>query len=97
MYGTRHKVLEISPDLKNDLPKIVAAYDEPFPDPSARPSSLISREARKYVKVVLTGDGGAEVFGRYRRHRAISLLSRYSLLFSFQIVLGLGMLLFIDS
>lgn len=74
-YGTKHHILQIKPDIKNDLETIVRAYDEPFADPSAIPSYLISREARKHVTVVLNGDGGDELFGGYRRHRAISLLA----------------------
>jgi asparagine synthase (glutamine-hydrolysing) len=81
-YGTRHHVLQVTTDLENDLPKVVAAYDDPFSDPSAIPTYLISREARRHVKVVINGDGGDEVFAGYRRHRAIFLFSRYRSLFS---------------
>jgi asparagine synthase (glutamine-hydrolysing) len=48
---------------------VLDQFDQPFGDSSAIPSYLLSREVRKYVKVVLAGDGGDEMFGGYRRFR----------------------------
>lgn len=51
-------------------------YDEPYADTSAYPSFLVAQFAKKEVKVVLTGDGGDEVFGGYGRYRNALNISR---------------------
>jgi asparagine synthase (glutamine-hydrolysing) len=75
-YGTDHHEIVIRPDVVSVLPRIVQAYDEPFADPSTIPSFYISEYASKFVKVILTGDGGDELFGGYRRHRAAALYEK---------------------
>ncbi len=68
-YNTHHTEIKISfQHLKNDLEKILCNYGEPFFDSSAIPSYYVSREAKKYVTVVLNGDGADELFGGYRRY-----------------------------
>lgn len=68
-YQTHHSEIKISFDnLLNDVETILANYGEPFFDSSAIPSYYVSREAKKYVTVVLNGDGGDELFGGYRRY-----------------------------
>jgi asparagine synthase (glutamine-hydrolysing) len=75
-YGTDHHELVLTPDLAALLPEIVAAFDEPFADSSALPTYLVSRLASEHVKVVLSGEGGDELFGGYETYTA-DQLARY--------------------
>jgi asparagine synthase (glutamine-hydrolysing) len=67
-FKTNHHELKVSFDLKNDVESILESYGEPFMDSSAIPSYYISKEAKKYVTVVLNGDGADELFAGYRRY-----------------------------
>ena len=68
-YKTDHTEIKISfENLKNDLEKILCNYGEPFFDSSVIPSYYVSEEAKKYVTVILNGDGADELFGGYRRY-----------------------------
>jgi asparagine synthase (glutamine-hydrolysing) len=70
---TEHRTFHVRPDAADDLPKLAAAFGEPFGDSSALPTHYLSRETRKHVTVALSGDGGDELFGGYDRYRAIGL------------------------
>jgi asparagine synthase (glutamine-hydrolysing) len=64
--GTDHKEITISAQEYFDaLPKAVYHFDEPVADPSAIGLYFLAREARKSVKVVLSGEGSDELFGGY--------------------------------
>jgi asparagine synthase (glutamine-hydrolysing) len=67
-FGTDHHEFVVRPDLISVLPQLVWAYDEPFADSSMLPTYYVSRLAREHVTVVLTGDGGDEIFGGYTRY-----------------------------
>lgn len=67
-YNTEHNELKISMNLKNDIETIINNYGQPFMDSSAIPSYYVSKEAKKYVTVILNGDGADELFGGYRRY-----------------------------
>lgn len=67
--GTAHTEFVVTPEDVGALaPELATLYDEPFADSSALPTTLVSRLAKKHVTVVLTGDGGDEVFAGYNRH-----------------------------
>jgi asparagine synthase (glutamine-hydrolysing) len=69
-YGTDHHELVVRPDAAELLPRIAAAYDEPSGDSSALPTYLVCRLAAGHVKVVLSGEGGDELFGGYETYVA---------------------------
>jgi asparagine synthase (glutamine-hydrolysing) len=67
-YCTRHVEEVVTPDAVGLLDELSKFYDEPFADPSAIPTFLVSRLASQSVKVVISGDGGDEAFGGYARY-----------------------------
>ena len=68
--GTNHNEFILSEDdALNELEGIINHFDEPFADSSALPTMLVSKMARKYVKVCLSGDGGDELFMGYGAYK----------------------------
>jgi len=67
-YGTEHHELLVEPNDVKVLEELLSSFDEPFADSSAIPTYLVSRLARQHVKVVLSGDGGDELFAGYDRY-----------------------------
>lgn len=72
-FGTDHHELVLEPPSPEDVRAMVSAFAEPFADSSAIPTYMVSKLARQYVTVALSGDGGDEVFGGYNNYRADAL------------------------
>jgi asparagine synthase (glutamine-hydrolysing) len=69
--GSIHHEIPVNPgDVKKNLFRQMAYMDEPIGDGSAIPFLLLSREAEKYVKVLLSGEGGDEISNAYETHMA---------------------------
>jgi len=68
--GARHETIEISEAMVwKHLPQIVACMDDPAADYAIIPTWFLAQRARRDVKVVLSGEGGDEMFGGYGRYR----------------------------
>lgn len=67
-FKTDHHELIVKPDAVEILPKLAWEFDEPFADSSAIPTYYVSKMAREYITVVLSGDGGDETFAGYSRY-----------------------------
>lgn len=78
LLSTNHHPILLKPDIVHLLPELVAAYEEPFADPSSIPTYLLSRETRKHVTVALNGDGGDENFAGYVRYPILRFSERWA-------------------
>ena len=76
-YETVHRSTVVQPDAAAILPELVRSFDEPFADSSAIPLYSVSRLAREDVKVVLSGEGGDEVFAGYETYAAWKFAELY--------------------
>jgi len=67
-FGTDHYDLVLRPDVIRIVEDLTWYLDEPFGDTSAIPTYMVSKLAAEHVKVVLSGDGGDELFAGYEKY-----------------------------
>jgi asparagine synthase (glutamine-hydrolysing) len=72
-FRTDHHELLVEPESVHILPKLVSHFQEPFGDSSALPTYYMSKLAREFVKVALSGDGGDELFVGYTTFLGVEL------------------------
>ncbi len=77
-YRLNHHEISVEPHVADIIGDVVTAFDEPFADDSVIPSYYVSQVAAGFVKVALTGLGGDELFGGYRRHLGVQLGDAYA-------------------
>jgi asparagine synthase (glutamine-hydrolysing) len=76
LYGTEHEEMLVEPDMVATTLETIRFAGEPFADPSALPTYLLSAMTRRHVTVALSGDGGDEAFAGYRRHKVAAYAHR---------------------
>ncbi len=79
-FGTDHHEIIVRPEVSNLLPKLIWHLDEPIADSACLTTYLVSKLARKSVTVILSGVGGDELFGGYRRYLGDSVRRWYGFL-----------------
>ncbi len=76
-FSTDHSEDILRSDISGLAEKLITRIDEPIADFSVFPTYLVSKLARRSVKVAMTGDGGDEVFGGYDTYVAEDLEKKY--------------------
>ncbi len=75
--GTEHHMHTVKFDKVDELPYLASHFDEPFADASSLPTWFLCKYTKEHVTVSLSGDGGDELFGGYRRYLAGRLSGAY--------------------
>ena len=79
-FGTDHHEFIVTPKLFDVIDDIVWHFDEPFADQSSLPTYMLAKLAREHVTVILSGDGGDELFAGYSRYLVDHGRRRFDLL-----------------
>ena len=77
LFGTDHHEIRLTADVAKILPTLIWHYNEPFGDSSMVPTYYVSSAASEHVKVVLSGDGGDELFAGYQKYGELARLQGY--------------------
>lgn len=78
-FKTDHHELTVDPNISETLEKLSGMMEEPFGDSSMIPTYYVSKLARQYVTVALSGDGGDELYAGYDRYIVNLRRSRYGI------------------
>ena len=78
LFKTEHKEILVRPDVVGLLPMLLWHLDEPVADSAFITTYLVAKFARQDVKVILSGVGGDELFGGYRRYLGDHYAARYN-------------------
>jgi asparagine synthase (glutamine-hydrolysing) len=76
-YETEHHEFVVQPDVRDILPHLIDAFDQPFADSSSIPTYYVSQITSQHVKVALSGLGADELFGGYERYLGAMLSQSY--------------------
>jgi asparagine synthase (glutamine-hydrolysing) len=77
-FNTDHKEVSVNSEIIKILPKVIWYMDEPVADPTAILNYVLAEKAKKYVKVILMGEGSDEIFGGYEQYKIMKITENYN-------------------